>query len=155
MDIKETIIRLSEAFGTSGREDGAAQTALELLREFVPDAEFTNGNVIGTLKGGKTSILLDAHIDQVGFVVTSVTDDGFIRFNELGGIDRRLLPAQPVLVHGSKIIPAVICSMPPHLSDGDEVLTFDKAAIDTGYSKEELEQIVSPGDAITFEVRCR
>lgn len=159
MDIRSTVVSLSEISGTSGSESKAAQLALGMLREYCPDAEIINGNVIGkfgTHREGLPSLLLDAHIDQIGFAVTYITDDGFIKVGNIGGIDRRLLPAQPVIVHGSRDIKGVICSVPPHLtSGGSEVLEMDDVAIDTGLTKEELEKLVSLGDSVTFDVTCR
>ena len=159
MDIRSTVVSLSEATGTSGSESRAAQLALSMLREYCPDAEIINGNVIGKFgnhREGLPSLLLDAHIDQIGFTVTYITDEGFIKVGNIGGIDRRLLPAQPVIVHGSRDIKGVICSVPPHLTSGSsEVLEMDDVAIDTGMTKEELEKLVSLGDSVTFDVTCR
>ncbi len=159
MDIRSTVVSLSEISGTSGSESKAAQLALGMLREYCPDAEIINGNVTGKFgvhREGLPSLLLDAHIDQIGFAVTYITDDGFIKVGNIGGIDRRLLPAQPVVVHGSRDIKGVICSVPPHLtSGGSEVLEMDDVAIDTGLTKEELEKLVSLGDSVTFNVTCR
>lgn len=159
MDIRSTVVSLSEISGTSGSESKAAQLALGMLREYCPDAEIINGNVtgkFGTHREGLPSLLLDAHIDQIGFAVTYITDDGFIKVGNIGGIDRRLLPAQPVVVHGSRDIKGVICSVPPHLTSGSsEVLEMDDVAIDTGLTKEELEKLVSLGDSVTFDVTCR
>lgn len=159
MNIKETVIALSEASGASGNEENAALTALEMLKEYCPDAEIKNGNVTGTLgsfREGLPTLLIDAHSDQIGFIVTYITDDGFIKIGNLGGIDRRLLPAQQVVIHGKRDIKGIICSVPPHISDGENsVPAIDDTAIDTGMSKAELEKIVSYGDSITFDVKCR
>lgn len=159
MNLKETIIKLSEAVGASGAETPAAETALNMLKNYCPDAEIINGNVIGrygTHRDGLPSLVLDAHIDQIGMVVTCITDSGFIKVGNLGGLDRRLLPAQQVVIHGKKDIKGVICSVPPHLSRGEgKVPEIDDIAIDTGYSKAELEEIISLGDSITFDVKCR
>ena len=159
MDIKDTVFRLSEAYGASGSESPAAQLALEMLREYCPDAQIINGNIIGSFGMDDSSLpllLIDAHIDQIGMIVNYITDDGFIKFSALGGLDRRLLPAQPVIVHGKRDICGVICSVPPHLTSGAaEVLQFDETAIDTGMTKEELSEVVQLGDTITFDVKCR
>lgn len=159
MDIKNTVVRLSEAAGASGNESMAAELALDMLKKYCPDAEIKNGNVIG--KFGKfneslLSLVLDAHIDQICMIVTYITDEGFLKIGNLGGIDRRLLPAQQVVIHGKRDIKGVICSIPPHLSSGkNEVISFSDAAVDTGMTKSELEEIVSYGDTITFDVKCR
>ena len=159
MDIKETLFKLSETSGASGSESPVSEIALNMLRKYCPDAEIVNGNVIGHF--GKfcenlPSLVLDAHIDQIGMIVTYITDDGFIKVGNLGGIDLRLLPAQPVVIHGNMDLKGVICSVPPHLSDGSNgVPKFDDIAIDTGFSKDELESIVSLGDTVTFDVKCK
>ncbi|MBO5163333.1 MAG: M20/M25/M40 family metallo-hydrolase [Ruminococcus sp.] len=159
MDLKETVFALSEANGASGSETAAAELALGMLRKYCPEAEICNGNVIGKFgvhKDGLPSLVLDAHIDQIGMIVTYITDDGFIKVGNLGGIDRRLLPAQQVVIHGKRDIRGVICSVPPHLSKGEsKVLPFDDIAIDTGSTKSEAEKIVSLGDSVTFDVKCR
>lgn len=159
MDIKKTVIALAEAGGASGSEECAAELALSMLREYCPDAEIINGNVIGHFgahKEGLPLLVLDAHIDQIGFVVTYITDEGFVKVGNIGGIDRRLLPAQPVVIHGKRDIKGVICSVPPHLTNGgSEVLEIEDAAIDTGMTKAELEEVIGAGDSITFDVKCR
>jgi len=159
MDIKDTVRALSEAHGASGSESPAAELALSMLRKYCPEAEIVSGNVIGrfgTHREGLPSLVLDAHIDQIGMIVTHITDEGFIKVGNLGGIDRRLLPAQPVIIHGKKDIPGVICSVPPHLISGESgVLKFDEVSVDSGMTKEELSGIVSPGDTITFDVKFR
>ena len=159
MNIRDTLFRLSEVSGASGNETPAAEAALGMLKEYCPDAEIINGNVIGYFgeqRSGYPLLVLDAHIDQIGMIVTDITDEGFIQVGNLGGIDRRLLPAQPVVVHGRRDIKGVICSVPPHLTGGEsKVLSFDDAAIDTGLTAEELRDIVSQGDSVTFDVKCR
>lgn len=159
MDLKNTIVQLTEVSGASGSENPAAGLALDMLKKYCPDAEIRNGSVIGRFgefRSGLPSLVLDAHIDQIGMIVTHITDEGFIKMQNLGGIDRRLLPAQPVVIHGKQDLPGVICSVPPHLSSGDsKVISFDEAAVDTGMTREELEKLVSLGDTITFDVKCR
>lgn len=159
MDIRQTVISLSESHGASGNEKNAADIALAMLREYCFDADIISGNVIGrfgTHRDGLPSLVLDAHIDQVGFVVTCITDEGFIKVGSIGGIDRRLLPAQPVVIHGQQDVKGVICSVPPHLTNGSsDVLRIEDVAIDTGMTKDELYQVVAPGDTVTFDVSCR
>ena len=159
MDIYETVKALCEVSGASGSEAPAEKLALSMLSEYCPDAEIVSGNVIGsfgTHREGLPILVLDAHIDQIGMIVTHITDEGFIKVGNIGGIDRRLLPAQPVVIHGKHDIPGVVCSVPPHLLSGDsEVLKWEEVSIDAGMTKSELEEIVSQGDSITFDVKCR
>ncbi len=152
--IADMLTALCRITGISGDETAAALTAAEFLKLYCPDTHLSHGNVIGTC--GSTDpdaphVLLDAHIDQIGMIVTSITEDGFVTVGNVGGIDRRLLPAQRVHLHGTETIDGVVCAMPPHLTSGDEkVLKFEEIRIDTGYSAEELRQILSPGDSVTF-----
>lgn len=111
------------------------------------------GNIIGKKgKGGK--LFLDAHTDEVGFIVKSIDSDGFIRFEEVGGIDSKLLPDTRVNVNGHT---GVICSKPYHLMKGDEgkrVPEISSLAVDIGAkNKEEAEKKVNVGDTFTFERR--
>ena len=96
---------------------------------------------------------LDLDIDgfiTIGFEGLADTIDS------LGGIDRRLLPTQQVVIFGKRQIPGVFSTLPPHLAQGgNKVMTFAEAAIDTGLSKEELEELVSPGDCVKFDVELK
>ncbi|MDE6036500.1 MAG: M20/M25/M40 family metallo-hydrolase [Ruminococcus sp.] len=158
MNIRENLFELSETAGASGNEQNVSEKALEILRKYCPDAEIVNGNVTGRFgirNENLPELVLDAHIDQIGFIVSYITEDGFIKTGNLGGIDRRLLPAQPVVIHGKSDVKGVICSIPPHLSDSNSVPSINDVAIDTGLTKSELEEIISLGDTITFDVKCR
>lgn len=153
MDIKKTLKTLCNVRGVSGNEKNICDTALELLKEYCPDSYIKNSCVIGTFGEfipERPHVLLDAHIDQVGMIVTYITDEGFIKFSNVGGLDLRLLPAQQVEIHGKKNIKGVVCSIPPHLSPDNSVPDINDFAIDTGYSESELEKIVSQGDFISF-----
>lgn len=157
--IRGFLNRLCSASGISGDETESAQKALEFLKVCCPDARISHGNVIGSfgsMEENAVHILLDAHIDQIGMVVTDITDDGFACVSNIGGIDRRLLPAQRVLLYGTRngtqCINGVVCCMPPHLASGEEsVLKWEDVRIDTGYSAAELRNILSPGDSVVFE----
>lgn len=159
MNLKETVMLLADTAGASGNEAQAAEEALKILKKYCPDAQYKNGNVTGSFgefNKNRPHLLLDAHIDQIGMIVTYISDDGFIKVGNLGGLDRRLLPAQQVVIHGKSDIKGVISSVPPHLSNKDSsVLKFSDVCIDTGMTKPELEKIVSLGDSITFDVKCQ
>ena len=159
MEWIKMLTTLTAANGVSGREESIAQTAAGLLEPYCDTVTCEKGNVwgnIGERQPGKPHVLLDAHMDQVGFVVTAITEDGFVRIGKIGGMDRSLMPAQRVFIHGKKDIAGVISCVPPHLQKGDEhVLSFEEMAIDTGYSKEALETFVAPGDAVSFDMPLR
>ncbi len=155
MNLTDLLEKLTAISGVAGNEMQIAQTAKELLLPLCDTVEINHGNVIGTYGqrvSGKPHVLLDAHMDQVGFLVTAITKEGFVRVGNAGGLDFRLMPAQRVLLHGIKDVPGVICCVPPHLQTGEEhVLSATELAIDTGYTKEQLMQWISPGDSVSFD----
>ena len=154
MELKKTILELSAKTGVSGEEDAALQYAFECLKKYTDDCYIKNGNVVGNFgerSSDKPHILLDAHIDQVGLIVTHIFESGFLGISNVGGIDRRLLPAQKVMIHGKKDIFGVICSVPPHLSsDEKKVNKIDEFYVDTAMSFEKVSEIVRCGDKISF-----
>ena len=96
----------------------------------------------------KKHIMLDAHVDRIGLVVTYINENGFIKAEPVGGIDLRTLQSSAVKVLGKENILGVICTMPPHLSKNDDELSKDKIWIDTGLSADEVKNLVSLGDKI-------
>ncbi|MDE5741787.1 MAG: M28 family peptidase [Oscillospiraceae bacterium] len=158
MDLEKTIMSLADSSGVSGDEKAAAELALSYLKQYADDCFIKNNNVVGHLgtKGGKPHVLIDAHIDRIGLVVTYITEDGFLKVSGCGGIDRRLLFAQQVTVLGKKPIAGIICSMPPHLEkDESAVPEMEDICIDIGMSKAQAEQVVSLGDKIIFAAHCQ
>lgn len=155
-DLCECIFTLCNESGISGCEDNAAQTALNMLKKYIPDAYISGGSVIGIINGGmQGGIVLDAHIDQVGFIVTSIDDEGFVKVGSVGGMDLRLMAAQRLIIHGKKDIEGVVCTIPPHLSKGETAVPeITDISIDCGMSRQKLESIVSIGDSVTFSSRC-
>lgn len=155
LDVKNTVAELADCVGVSGGEGSVAEAAMGLLSPYVDECSIVNGNVVGRLGSGEKRILIDAHIDQIGFIVTNLTDDGFVKVGNVGGIDRRLLLAQQVVIHGKSDVMGIICTIPPHLSkDESSVPEIDDIYIDTGYDKESLGEIVSIGDLISFSGKC-
>ncbi|MDE7301803.1 MAG: M20/M25/M40 family metallo-hydrolase [Oscillospiraceae bacterium] len=157
MDLEKSIMSLADARGVSGDETNAAELALSMLKSYTDDCFIKNGNVIGRLgcKGAKPHILLDAHIDQIGFTVTHITDDGFLKIAGCGGIDRRLLLAQQVTVLGRKPLDGVICAIPPHLeTDESNVPEMEDICVDVGLTKARAEEMISLGDKIVFSSKC-
>ncbi len=147
---------LCEAPGTSGREDGAAAAAETLLAPLGPVTRTPLGSVLCEVSKGEPGaphLMLEAHLDQIGMVVTRLEKGGFLRVANVGGLDCRLLPASPVTVHAKDgRYPAVISSTPPHLSDGKEKpLKMEEILVDTGLTQEEAEAAFAPGDPITLD----
>jgi tetrahedral aminopeptidase len=108
----------------------------------------------GQAKGAlRKSILLAAHMDVIGLIVTSIRD-GWIFFDQIGGIDDRILPGMSVIVHGRKDLPGIIAKPPDHLMPPDHQAghTIEKQylMIDTGFPPEEVPALVRTGDMISF-----
>lgn len=149
MDIKDILFKLS-ALDSLGSLHAAADYAKEELSRFAK-TDKCGGSVTGFIKGNSDyTVMLDAHIDQVGMIVTQVDGEGFLTVAPSGGIDIRALPSREVTVHGKQDIPAVFCSTPPHLASGETVYDdIGRIKLDTGLGKM-AKNIVSVGDYVTF-----
>lgn len=150
LDINNVLKALCSEGGVSGNEKAAAEVALSYLKKYDENAFIKNNSVFATIGNGEKKVLLDAHIDRIGFIVTHITEDGFLKVAPCGGIDKRFLPALQLIIHGKKDIAGTVVSIPPHLASDNKPLDFDEVYIDTGYSKEEVEKIVSLGDNVSF-----
>jgi endoglucanase len=159
MNIFDTLKQLTDAQGVAGNEGAVSQVALELLKEFDPNAHTDCfGSVVGFIgdrDNGNPVILLDAHIDQVGLIVTHIDDKGFIKAERCGGIDRRALAAQAVTIHSREPVKGVICTIPPHVSRGKKDVTqpmkADSIRIDAGLTKAQAQEVISLGDVATID----
>lgn len=154
-EITEILFKLTEQNGVSGDEFCAAETAAEMLKQYTDDVTVDDfGNVIaniGKRKEGKPHIMLDAHIDEIGFIVTYITDEGFLKISNCGGIDRRLLLAQQVevLCSDGQSVSGVITSTPPHLeTDDKKAPELSDVFVDIGMSKENAQKFISLGDRV-------
>lgn len=154
MSIKDVLFDLCSADGVSGDEFSAAYIAYNELKKLTGSVYVDDfGNVFASIDNKKEkTVLLDAHIDQVGFIVTYITEDGFLKFSPVGGIDKRLLPAQQVeIISKNGKIPGVITSVPPHLSKGnDKASSYDELYIDAGLSFDEAKRLIPLGSRVSF-----
>ena len=143
--------KLSEAVGIYHLDDATRIAEYELKKY----AEVENFGTIGLVakldRKKEKTIMLEAHIDEVGFIVTHILDGGFVKVSNMGGNDGRILSATPVIIHGKTgDFPAVFSSTPPHLSGESEVNTADEALLDTGLG-EQTKEFIAPGDVITYK----
>ena len=96
--------------------------------------------------------MLDAHIDQIGFIVSYIDPDGFLKVGACGGPDMRIMLAQSVTVHGVQDIRGVVSTLPPHVSsDHTKVPEAGDIAIDIGMTREEAEKSVPLGSRVTVD----
>lgn len=153
MDIKSTLKALTEKIGVSGDEFAASNAAAELLKQYAEDVQTDKfGNVTGFVRSANPNaktLMLDAHIDQVGYIVTYIDDKGFLSVGACGSPDVKTLLAQSVTVHGKNDVLGVVSTLPPHVwSDGGAPEIGD-ISIDVGMTKEQAQAVISPGDRVT------
>jgi putative aminopeptidase FrvX len=148
--------KLTTACGTSGNEDEVRKIIIEDIKDYVDEIRIDRlGNLIAIKKGkeGYPKIMLAAHMDEVGLMVKAIDENGFIKFDIVGGIDERILISKQVLI-GKEKIHGVIGAKAIHLQEPDEKTTplkLKQLYIDIGAeSKEEAEKIVKRGDYIAF-----
>ena len=153
MNTVELLKELTSAVGVSGEENNIVDLLKTKLEPYGDVSIDAMNNVYCTFGSGY-HFLLDAHLDEIGMIVTDITDDGFIKFNRVGGIDRRMLLGYEVSILGKEEVKGIISTLPPHLQtaeDEKKVPEFKDLSIDVGMDKEEIVKIVSLGDKITFK----
>ena len=161
MELEPVLYRLCEMHGVSGYESGVAQAVAELFTPYVDEVTIDAlGSVIAVKKSkkqGAKRVMLDAHMDEIGLMVTKIDEKGFLKFTNVGGVDERILPAREVVVHGKRDLPGVIGIKPPHLQSADEnkkTLKIEELAIDIGMDEKTARDVVEAGDWVTFSQEC-
>ena len=155
LDTLETLCGLN---GVSGREDEVRDYILERAMPFADEIRTDPmGNLMIFKKGAVAParrIMLAAHMDEVGLIVTSVTEEGYLRCAAAGGIDRRILPGKRVFL-GPDRIPGLVGIKPIHLSDEEErkkIPAWKDFYIDIGADgREAAERLVRPGELAAFD----
>ncbi|MFY0593929.1 M42 family metallopeptidase [Roseivirga sp.] len=150
---------ICEIAGAPGFEKRIRDLVIQEVSSLVDELSIDNmGNVITIKKGVNNpehkKVMVAAHMDEIGFIVSHIDDNGFLRFQTLGGFDPKTLTAQRVIVHGKKDVIGVMGSKPIHVMTAEERTKVAKTAdyfIDLGMPKEEVEKVVSIGDPITRE----
>jgi len=159
--MKELIKRLSAGSGTSGFEENIAGIITSEITPYCDDV-YTDilGNIIAVKYSGAEnakSVMIEAHMDEIGLMVKDIDKSGFILFTNIGGIDARALPSAEVTIHGIKDIWGVIGAKPPHLQTAEERkkgVQLNQLSIDTGLSYEDVTKYVRVGDSITINADC-
>lgn len=148
MDIRASLAALCGSDGPSGREDQVAEVALSLLRPLVDEGYRDKfGNVIGVRRCGKENakrVVLDAHLDEVGLVITGAKE-GFLSFRAVGGIDPRMLPNREVTILSQPPRFGLVAVLPPHVQqpgDANKSTPLSDLYIDAGLTQEEGEALV-------------
>ena len=147
----ELLKKLTSPAGVSGEESSSFESLKGLFSLYGDVSCDTTGNIIIHREGTGKHILLDAHLDTIGFVVTEITEDGFVRVQKVGGVDMRTVEGMELTLHGENDIYGVVCTVPPHLSNGESKVSADgTAVVDIGMNKETAEKVISVGDRASF-----
>ena len=151
----ETIKELSLLDGVSSREHAVREYIINSVKDYADSIEADPlGNLIVFKKGKKVpknKVMLDAHMDEVGMMITHINSDGTLDFSCVGGIDKRVMLGRPVTVGGSRVN-GVIGVKATHMLPASEKLNMPSSMyIDIGAdTKEEAEKVVSLGDYACF-----
>ena len=153
----DTIKALCALSGISGREDVVREYIISQIEGYAEYSTDPLGNLIVFKKGAqpaKKKVLVDAHMDEVGMIVTYITDDGYLKFAKVGGIDTRVMLGKNVFV-GKNAVSGVVGIKPIHLTDSDkenDIPDVDELYIDIGAdSAEQAQKYVSLGDSVWFD----
>jgi endoglucanase len=155
LDLK-LLAEICETPGAPGFEDRIREVVLREVTPLVDSVEVDNmGNVIAVKKGRQPKkAMVAAHMDEIGFIITHVDDNGFCRFHTLGGFDPKTLTSQRVIVHGEEDLIGVMGSKPIHIMKPDERNKAPKIEdyfIDLGMPAEEVKKKVPIGSPVTRE----
>jgi putative aminopeptidase FrvX len=156
LDLGSVTKKLIDAHGVTGNEMAASRVAFELLEPLVDKAEIDwMGNVIGykfSQKKGAKKLLFDAHIDQIGFLVTGFSPDGFVKFHALGPGEDVLPGSEVTVLTENGPLTGVVGWVPktPAQTGQEEMPKLRDMFIDLGFSEEEARSKVQVGDCVSF-----
>ncbi len=153
-ELKKILLSVNDSSG----EIAASQAIAELCKKHSinPNAdEEGNAHILIADNNYAETLMLDAHIDRVGLIVTYIDEAGFLSVGTCGSPDVKTLLAQSVTVHGKKDINGVVCTLPPHVQKDSAAPEIGNIRIDIGMTKEQAEQVVSLGDRITVNSEFR
>ncbi len=166
MDTYKLLKKLTETPSPSGSEQRMIKLVTELWE---PHADTVStdrlGSVFATKRGRgeepRCRLMLAAHIDEIGLMVTEILDRGgygFLHVTNVGGVDVRPLYSQSVTVHGREDLFGILASLPPRMLPADrrsKAYGFEDFVVDTGLPTATVEELVEVGDFITFEQPLR
>ena len=160
MDYEEVLKHLCALPGPSGFEGPVAQAAAELLRPLVDEVRVDRmGSVVGLRRCGRENaprLLLDAHLDEIGFLITG-HEEGYLRFAPLGGVDPRMLPDRELTILTQPPRLGVVACMPPHVQTAEDMnkpQPIKDLYLDVGLSQEEAERLIPVGTPAVYRAGC-
>jgi endoglucanase len=161
MEQKELLFALVEKMSVVGFEYYDEEALTSLVAPYFDEHEYDAvGNHIFIRRCGKENaprVMIDTHYDEIGLLVKGITEKGFLRICNLGGVDARILPAAEVVVYGKNKIPGVILTKPRELMNKDEyrkLVPLEELVVDIGMTKEEAEEAAPIGTPVGFDPNC-
>jgi tetrahedral aminopeptidase len=152
----QLIEKLSNACGIAGQENEIRKIVLDEIKDYADEINVdAMGNVLAIKKAdkpGAMKVMVAAHMDEVGFLITKEDEEGLYHFNLVGGIDKRTIVGKMVNI-GKEHIKGIIGARPIHLTTADErkqTIPLDQLRMDTGLGKNVH---VQPGDMATYATR--
>lgn len=153
--LKELLDRLTDTMSVSGYEKQSTATYTRLVRPYFDSVTETPlGSLICRKNSGKDGaplLLIDCHADEIGMMVSEITDGGRVKFSPIGGLDRRAIVAETVKIYGSGGTVSGIVCVPSAGKEESSLCPLSALEIETGLEPERLRELVSVGDAIGYE----
>ena len=153
--MRQALERLCACTAPSGFEAPAAAAAAELLRPLVDEVSIDRmGSVLGVRRSkapNAPKLLLDAHLDEIGLIVTGI-EEGFLRFRSIGGVDPRMLPGRELTVLAPTPLRGLVAC--PSGGDGDKSVPIPELYVDVGLSQAEAEKAVPIGTPMVYRAGC-
>ena len=158
MKAEEFLRQVTAIPGVTGNERAAAEFIADAFRPWADEVRITPLNcVVAHKKGNGPKVMICAHLDEIGMMVSKIEEDGCLRLERVGGVDPRVLPGMRVRVYGKeKMLLGVVGATPPHLLKEEERksnYTFENLFVDLGMPADKVLQQVRVGDTVCFEAR--
>jgi putative aminopeptidase FrvX len=156
-EVKDFLKEIISLPGISGYEAPVREAIAKHWEPLVDEMQVNRLGSLEALKHGRGteprhSILLAGHMDAVGLIVTQVTGR-FLRITDVNGVDQRVMPGQPVIVHGRKDLRGVVMQPPDNLVEGHaggKPFKLEDLYVDLGLEAEELAELVHSGSMVSF-----
>jgi len=156
MDITALLKELTEVAGLSGFESDIAEYTASMLKAFCENVDITKSRSvvadINAKDNNKKTLMIEAHLDRIGLMVSEFCENGFVRAKALGGVDERILPGSECFILGKKPVYGVIGAVPPHLlkKDDKKAVKMSDIIVDTGLG-DDCQKLFSVGDPILLK----
>jgi len=153
MNIK-LLKQLCETPGLPGAEEPVKKIIKKEFEKLTKEvSEDALGNIIAHIPGKGPKLVLDAHTDEVGFMINHIDKRGFVRVTSLGGMDPRVFYGQRLIIYGKKPLVGMVGAVPPHISksgNNKEVPEIEDCVVDLGLRADKVHKLVSIGDVVSF-----